>query len=312
MSASVHTFVVPDLKDVLFATDFSPCSEAVIPVLRSLALCCGATVHVVHAVSPLVMTSMPLEMAPEFDPEYRDAENALQSLHASGALTEVTCTSIVARGDAAEVINQVAEAKHAGLIVLGTHGRRGLNKLVLGSTAEQVIRTAPCPVLTVGPEASRRGQAPAALGPIIFATDLEARPHPALRFAVLLARANHLPIILLHAVPPNLIASEPNLDSVPFTPAFSAEFAARAVSSSRRQMEKMISDEQLQDLKPQIVVETRPAGDLIVRTAEESHAAMIVMGAHSTGMPSAAAHFPGATASAVLCAAPCPVTTVRD
>jgi nucleotide-binding universal stress UspA family protein len=312
MSTSAQTFVVPDLKDILFATDFSPCSEAVLPVLRSLALSSGSTVHVVHVVSPLLMTSMPQEMAPEFDAKYRDADEAAQALLATEAFSEVTCTSLVARGDAAEVIKQLAEHKHAGLIVLGTHGRRGLKKLVLGSTAEAIIRTAPCPVLTVGPEAGHHALGQASLGPMVVAIDLETGAHPALRFAASLARANHVRLILLYAVPPSLEAPAANLDSIPFMPTFSAELTARALASSQRRIEEMIAVEQVQSLNPQVVVEVALAADLIVRTAEASQAGMIIMGAHQTGVPAMTSHFPGQTASVVLCEAPCPVMTIRD
>jgi nucleotide-binding universal stress UspA family protein len=258
------------------------------------------------------MTSMPQEMAPEFDAEYRDAEKAAQALLATEAFSEVTCTSVVARGDAAEVIKQLADHQHAGLIVLGTHGRRGLKKLVLGSTAEAIIRTAPCPVLTVGPEACRHASGQASLGPIIVAIDLERGAHPALRFAASLARANHVRLILLYAVPPSLEAPAANIDSIPFMPTFSAELTARALAASRRQIDDVIAVGQLQDLNPQVVVEVAPAADLIVRTAEASQAGMIIMGAHQTGVPVMASHFPGQTASVVLYEAPCPVMAIRD
>jgi nucleotide-binding universal stress UspA family protein len=253
-----------------------------------------------------------MEISPELDAEYRDAEGAMQSLLASAALGEVTCTTVVERGDVAEVLQNLAEEKHVGLVVLGTHGRCGLKKLVLGSTAEHIIRTVSCPVLTVGPNACRDAKPRPALGPILVAVDLDAWPQLALRFAASLANANHVPLILVHAAPPSLNMPEANLDTIPFTPTFSAELTAKTLATSRRHMGEMISAEQWHGSKPQIVVETGPAADLIVRTAEERGAGLIVMGAHQTGMPSVATHFPGATASAVLCEAPCPVLTIRN
>ena len=67
----------------------------------------------------------------------------------------------------------------------------------------------------------------------------------------------------------------------------------------------MISAEQLQDLEPQIIVETGPPADIIVRTAQENDAGLIVLGAHRARMHSVTDHLPWATASAILCEAPC-------
>ena len=309
MSTSQQVLVVPLLKDILFATDFSPASEAALPVLRSLALCCGSTVHLVHVIP--AVPAVPLGMTPELDSEYIDADDDMRLLLASEMLRDVACTFAVQRGDVGEVLNELARKKHANLIVLGTHGRRGLEKVVLGSTAEQVIRTAPCPVLTVGPHLCRENPK-ASLGPIIVPLDLGERPHPAVRFAASLARANHARLVLLQAIPPSLEASSASLDSIPFTPGFSAELTARAIAASRRQMEELTSAEQLQDLNPQMIVEIGLPADLIVRTAQESQAGLIVMGAHRTGMDSVTTHLPWATASAILCRAPCPVMSIHD
>ena len=315
MSTSAQTLVVPHLKEILFATDFSPCSQAAIPLLRALALCCGSTVHVVHVVPPIVGTARRLGMVPELEKEHWEADRAMQALIAGGEFSEISCTSAVEMGEVGPVLNNLAAELHVGLIVLGTHGRRGIKKLVLGSTAEQIVRTAPCPVLTIGPKVSAKvsedTKAQAPLGPIIVAVDLDEWPHPALSFAASLARANHVPLILVHAVPLTLNVPEANLDAIAFTPSFSFELTERTLATSRRHMEEMISAEPFADLKSQMVVETAQPADLIVRTAEERQAGMIVMGAHRTGMDAVATHIPGATASTVLCEAPCPVITIR-
>ena len=312
MSTSAQMLVVPELKDILFATDFSPCAQAALPFLRTLALCCASTVHVVHVIPHEEGSSIALQLAPELDAEHREADHAIQSLLASDAFRGTNYSSAVEWGKVGEVLTRLAEKKHVGLIVLGTHGRSGLKRLVLGSTAEQVIRMAPCPVLTIGPQACSEATAQPKWGPIIGALDFEAGPHPALPFAASLARANHVPLILLHAVPPNLDVPQGNLDSIPFNPAFSAELTERVLGASKRQMEEIVSAEQLQDLEPQLIVEIGPPADTILRTAQKRAAGLIVMGAHRTRMLSAIAHLPWATISAVLCEAPCPVITIRD
>ena len=309
MSTSAQMLVVPELKDILFATDFSPSSEAVLPFLRSLAISCASTVHVVHVIPPEPEAPVPPDL---LDAECSKAEEAIQSLLATDAFREIKHTATVERGDAGEVLLSLAEKMHVGLIVLGTHGRRGLKKLVLGSTAEQVIRTASCPVLTVGPQALREAKAQGKLGPILVALDFDTGQHPAVRFAASLARANQAGLIVLHAVPQDMNVSQANMRAIPFSPDFSAKLSERVLAATRRQMEELIAAEQLQDLEPQLVVEIGAPAEIIVHTAQKCTARLIVMGANRARMHSAAAHIPWAMASAVLCESPCPVMTIRD
>jgi nucleotide-binding universal stress UspA family protein len=88
----------------------------------------------------------------EMDPEIvAHAEAALEELDGHGAGPEVTSTYHVEEGDVAENIIDFAEAKAAGLIVMATWGLTGIDRFVLGSNTERVVRTAPCPALTVPP-----------------------------------------------------------------------------------------------------------------------------------------------------------------
>ena len=222
MSTSTQMLVVPELKDILFATDFSPCSVAVLPVLRSLALCCASTVHVVHVIAHEAGKSLPLELAPQLDAEYREADAAIQSLLASDAFRGITHTSTVQRGNVGEVLASLAEKKRVGLIVLGTHGRRGLKETGtrLDRRAGHSYSSLPGAYHWSAGLSRRKGAGEA--GSIIVATDFDAGPpHLALRFAASLARANHTGLILLHAVAPNMDVPQATLRSIPFTPAFS-------------------------------------------------------------------------------------------
>jgi nucleotide-binding universal stress UspA family protein len=311
MSGSAPSQPAPALKNILFATDFSPASEAALPFVRSIALHFGSTVHVVHAVAPEARLAVPLDKIPELDAEQSGAEAAMKALLAGEAFRGIETTRTLERGHVWEVLAETVDERRVELIVLGTHGRRGLKKLMRGSTAEEVFRKAACPVLTVGPHVDGR-LAQAESAPVLFATDFSSGSEHALPYALSLARANRAPLVLLHAVTPMLESMPVGTDSVAMNVEVSAQIIEQALAAARGQMNTLVPYEALRDLKPEIVVESAPAAELILSIAELRHAGLIVMGAHRASAHSVAAHIPWATASAVVGRARCPVLTVRS
>ncbi len=272
----------------------------------------GSAVHLVHVIASEARTAVPMDRVPELDVDQSDAESALKAMQASAFLIDIPHTATVERGEVWEVLASLVEEKKIDLIVVGTHGRRGLKKLVLGSTAEQIFRQARCPVLTIGPHSTSLDMARAAIAPVLFATDFASGSQHALPYAVSLARTNHTSLILLHAVSPMLGVMPGGVDTMAVNVDCGAELVANAMADARRQMEELISAEAMQELKPEIVIDCGEASALILNTAESRGAGLIVMGAHRAGMHSVAAHLPGATASCVVCEAHCPVLTVRS
>jgi nucleotide-binding universal stress UspA family protein len=312
MSSSTQTQLVPALKNILFATDFSPCSQAALPYLRAIATYYGSTVHVVHVIAPEARTSVPMDVVPELDMEQNNAESAMEALLDADPFNDILHTAAVERGQVWEVLASLVEENSIDLIVLGTHGRRGLKRLVLGSIAEQVFRLAPCPVLTVGPRTTTADMAQASVAPVLFATDFSFGSYRSLPYAVSLARANHSRLILLHVVPPIMQFETAAVDTEPVGMETSAELIADALASARRQMLELISGETKQELEPEVIVECGAAAERILSVAESKHAGLIVMGAHRASPHSVVSHLPWATVSTVVCQAPCPVLTVRS
>jgi nucleotide-binding universal stress UspA family protein len=337
MSSSAETPAIPALKNILYATDFSLSSEAAMPVVRALAVRFGSTVHFVHVVAPEGRSALLQERPPQPDAQLTDAEDELQFQLAGDRWRGIPHTSTVERGEVWKVIASLVEQRNIDLIVLGTHGRRGLRKLVLGSTAEQVIRMAPCPALTVGPHAKPANEAPAGApdgpqlagwsedagspaspqlagwgDPVLFATDFSPGAQYGVRYAASWARANHSRLVLLHAVQPIVDVTPGDIDPMPVTVALSAELASGAQAYAAGRMAELIAAEKLQELKPELIIQSGPAAEVILAAAREKKAGLIVMGAHRAWSQSMAGHLPWATASAILCEAPCPVITVRD
>jgi nucleotide-binding universal stress UspA family protein len=139
--------------NLLVPIDFSPYAEHVLDYACALAAKLGAKVHLVNAIGS-VLPELSIGLTDQMIASIRQNNAAaLDKLVAARrdhtAFGEVS----VVDGDARDAILATAKAVHADLIVIGTHGRRGLSRLFLGSVAEDVLRRAPCPVLAVRREA---------------------------------------------------------------------------------------------------------------------------------------------------------------
>jgi nucleotide-binding universal stress UspA family protein len=141
----------------LCPVDFSDTSRHALQVAADLARRLRVELTVLH-VHPLPVETGPeggLVVGPLMNEARYAAEQELEAWRREAAVLagkEVTVKGQCALGSAADDIVRIARAKGAGAIVMGTHGRTGLARALMGSVAERVVRTAPCPVLTVHPE----------------------------------------------------------------------------------------------------------------------------------------------------------------
>jgi universal stress protein A len=141
------------LKSILVATDFSEPSSVALDYGRDLARAYGATLHVLHIVPDVLLTYNP-EIgfaAPLMEEDLATvARRDLDALITDDDLRTLTVVPEVrSHPNPAAGIVAYADAERIDLIVVGTHGRGALRQLLDGSTAERVVRTAPCPVLAV-------------------------------------------------------------------------------------------------------------------------------------------------------------------
>lgn len=140
-------------KTILLPTDFSDCSAEAARVARFLAERFGARIVLLHvldepaALDPMFRGDVPLEMLRGRMEQYaQESADAFLAAHFSGFENFDT---MLAAGIPYREIVKTARNVPAGLIVIGTHGRTGVEHAIFGSTAEKVVRMAPCPVLTV-------------------------------------------------------------------------------------------------------------------------------------------------------------------
>lgn len=138
------------IKEVLVATDFSECSNNAIAYARSIAHNFGARMHVMHVANPSATDFLtPGAPMPVIDTRPAERDQLAASVTDDDRHTLRAQVVFVEHGGPAEIIAEYAERHRIDLVVVGTHGRRGVARAILGSVAEKVVRIAPCPVLIV-------------------------------------------------------------------------------------------------------------------------------------------------------------------
>jgi nucleotide-binding universal stress UspA family protein len=140
------------VRRILYASDFSKASARAFQTAMTLAKANQARLVIVHVVVPFVpvvpeqyVDSGTLDQLADQARQWSERQLAKLTARAKGS----RATALLREGDPAEQIVRAARSERADLIVVGTHGRRGFSKLFLGSVAERVVSTAPCPVVTV-------------------------------------------------------------------------------------------------------------------------------------------------------------------
>jgi nucleotide-binding universal stress UspA family protein len=140
-------------KRIIVATDLSPASEPALKEAVGLAKENGAELLIAHAYQPPSVAeaqSISAGVYEEWDQNIRaEVRGRLQELVEDAAKEGVKAELLILKGTPYEAIAEAARVNEADLVVLGTHGRKGVSRFFLGSVAARVISTAPCPVLTV-------------------------------------------------------------------------------------------------------------------------------------------------------------------
>lgn len=142
-----------EIRKIIVPIDFLEHTDQIIEYAGYVGKRFAARVHLIHAVEP-VQTYAGYEY-PSLDSLGEEmaelAEKMMQELLDKNQRTIPGCVGKVIRGDIVDAIIEYTEDEQGDLIIIGTHGRRGLSKMWLGSVAEQVIKRAPCPTLTCNP-----------------------------------------------------------------------------------------------------------------------------------------------------------------
>jgi nucleotide-binding universal stress UspA family protein len=136
-------------RHILVPHDFSDTAEHALSLATALAEKLGAHITLMHAYEIPAYPDSVMMTAEVAASIRRAAQGALEGVAARARRPGVEVQAILREGRSWSEINATAKETHADLIVMGTHGRHGLARALIGSVAEKVVRTAPCPVLTV-------------------------------------------------------------------------------------------------------------------------------------------------------------------
>jgi universal stress protein A len=146
-----------NIRSILLPTDFSECASHALSYATQLARDARAAIICVHVVEPVVPTvgytgiAEPLPIADISEQLEDSATRELPKIADCEECAGLEVEEVIAHGDPASEIVRVARERGVDLIVIASHGRTGLGRILFGSTAEAVVRHAPCPVLVVKP-----------------------------------------------------------------------------------------------------------------------------------------------------------------
>lgn len=297
------------LKNIMVATDFSSTSKVALKHAAAIVEHHASNLYVIHVIPPLVRTPIPIEtLAPEVELDRRQAKADLAEFVADETLAHIPHQELLERGEISGVLSELVQKYEIDLLVLGTHGRGGIGKILLGSVAEAVFRQVRCPVLTIGPAVPTEPKDTGRLHQILFATDFGPASLSALTHAIAMAQDDNAKLILLHVlvVPPALYA-----DARWYSQADLMEQLEPTRRAAYQKLEQLIPSDTNLPVKPECIVvwDTLPHG--ILNAAEERQADLIVMGVNPVWLVRASTHIPWATAHEVVRHAKCPVLTVR-
>jgi len=279
-------------KNILFLTDFTPASEAAFTYALALARHFEARLYPAHAVTPYMPTELEAPVAQDVI-EMLEAEKRAQlveMIEKKGVANSVLVTREPIEAAVPRWINQHG----IDLIVMGTHGRKGVDRFFLGSTAEAIVRTATCPVLTVGPGVNPQLAGALDIKKVLFATSLSKENDVAASYAVSFARERGADLTVFHALP---------------TPAETQEDWEALADIACDEMKELVPVEEAAPGKIEFFVEPGDAATRILEYANKLKPGLIVLGLSGKTRPST--HFRRGVAYKVISSAPCAVLTVR-
>ncbi len=289
MAASLSfTGTLPQLKSILLPTDEAEDALPVLPYAGQIARAFGAKIYLCH-----IHADVPLAAglaAPRlYEAEGKDAAERLAAFRRSPALKGLEPKLVLASGTVHEEMPKLIAENHIDLVMVGTHGRTGLAKMVLGSVAEEICRVATCPVFTASPATAAVREA--SFKNIVFPTNLSEVSKKTLPYITLLARKYGSRVTVLHVVPQGGAAT--------------AEREKQA-DSIRGVMTRDFGPA-LAQFQPEFSVAFGNTAETVLRVSREKEAGLIALGIRNAFRPGILVE---RTAYRIMAGAHCPVLTV--
>jgi len=284
------------ISKILVTTDFSPVSDHALDFAIALARRYDARIYLTHVITPDPFQFAEPQLAQATYEKVRQAaEEGITDILISGKLRGVPHEVLMDEGNVWPTLENLIRKHEIDLVVTGTHGRGKVQKLLIGSVAEEIFRKADCAVLTVGPRVPNEVKKEIELNRILFATDFGPGAEKAAAYAFSLAQEHNATLTLLHVIESAV--------------AYNEESVARQKEINIVRMKKLMPEGSENWCKPEFRANFGAAVEEILLAARESKADLIVMGAKARN--SLAGHAPMTIAYNVVSKATCPVLTVR-
>jgi nucleotide-binding universal stress UspA family protein len=287
-------------KNILFATDFSEASEAALPFALTVARRFDAKLYTFHMLTPMPYDySTPMLAETLIEAQEDAVRTDMRRLESQ--LTGVPHEAIVELGlEIWPVLEREANKYNVDLLVFGTHGRTGGERLLLGSVAEEVFRRSTIPVLTIGPQVRASAHNDARFHCVLFPTDFTPESLAAAPLAISLAQENQAKLVLLHVIPERDRQAE-------------LRGGSNSVADAMGRLHDLVPEGAELWCRPETIVQFGKPFDRILDVAADRKADLIVLGVRGAkGHLGAATHIERATAHNVVVQALCPVLTVRQ
>ncbi|MFB3917483.1 MAG: universal stress protein [Terriglobales bacterium] len=292
---------LPVFTRILLVTDFSACSEAAVPFARLLSECYSGSITVAHVMLADQDTSSNEAVVGTMDEVAELADLQMRRFLRGNSLVDTE--SVITTGPLGDAVARLVQQEGFDIVVVGTHGRSGVGKLLLGSAAQRIFNVSPCPVLSVSTKARKSWGVQRKLRKVLYATDLSEFALEALPYALSLAKATDAELLLVNVPNP----SEP----IRQHGAINKKLAELLPPAARSwcHFETLVG---LVHGEGEDSIVDDPAA-VIVRVAIEYAADLIVIGAKRVA-PGLLyrINVPLSTAYQVLAHAPCPVLRVRS
>jgi nucleotide-binding universal stress UspA family protein len=284
------------MTKILCPIDFFPASDAAVTYAAGLAANYDARVHLLHVITPLLPTAYEyaIDTVEIMKSIERNAAEQMAGLVARVKEAGAQADMEIRVGDVYDEIKHAIEDEKPELLVMGTHGRRGVERWFMGSTTEKLLRHSPVPLLTIAASGEKVITAPR-FRRILVTTDFSEGTADALAHAFSVAQENDSRITLLHVI--HDVAAD-----------VSGKYRDSLIRGVHKQLQDLVPPEARNWCDVETRVETGVPYRIVLRTLEDEKVDLLVMNIHGKGMLDRA--LLGSTAERVVRAASCPVMLI--
>jgi nucleotide-binding universal stress UspA family protein len=277
-------------KNILFLTDFSPASAGALAYSLAFARHFKARLFPAHVMDPVIPE---LGVVPSEQVVKDEEEQKQRQLSRLVEYNGISFKPLLSRCDFEVAMAHWISEHGIDLVVVGTHGRKGVQRFLLGSTSEVVLHNATCPVLTIGPQVDAPRSFSLTLDKILFPAELAGRSRHAIEYALALAAERHARLTLLHVLPEES-RNYPD--------------RARVLRFAMDEMQRLLPADASSCCKTGLAVDAGDPAERIVQHARDEKADLILMGL--AGDSDFSIKGSSGVTQRVIGAAPCPVLSV--